>query len=681
MLDAPLERDHVYSVFLCSTSPDTRQKEYPPASIVLGQRRPPHDWLDLLSSSIESVTGQVPALANFDDGEFRGHVCIVVAEMTEPVLSELGQEGFLALRKMLTSAKGVLWITAGGTLECSNPKTGMVTGLMRTLRSENAGIRYATLDLESTHKLYTTEVAGTIAKVFEATFNFEQKPIDIDLEYTERNGQIFIPRVLPDPGTNKALFQNGDHPVVEKQSFHQEDRPLLMETGTAGLLDTLRFVDDLDFEKPLPDDFVEIAPKAFGLNFRDVMIAMGQLNETIMGYECAGVITRIGSKITHLKVGDRVAAMMRGHYANYIRLLGIAVAKVPDDIAFEQATSMPMVFCTAYFSLYDTARLQQGETVLIHAAAGGVGQAAIMLAQLVGAEVYATVGTKEKSRLLMNTYGIPEDHIFSSRNALFVSEIMAATNGKGVDVALNCLSGQLLKATWKCMGVFGRLIEIGKRDIEINSHLDMSGFQGNVSFSAIDLTYMGRFRPAHLASILQKCMQLASEGAIYPVKPITVYPISDIERAFRFMQAGKHTGKVVIRPNEGDIVKVDWYTPMNETLLTSLQVLARRARELFREDSSYIIVGGLGGLGQSLVRWMIDHGAKNLIILSRSGKKHALAAKLSRDLEQADCRVVMPECNITDGALVGRILNDSAKLMPPIRGVIQGAMVLNVSAR
>lgn len=179
-----------------------------------------------------------------------------------------------------------------------------------------------------------------------------------------------------------------------------------------------------------------------------------------------------------------------------------------------------------------------------------------MLAQLVGAEVYATVGSKEKAQLIMDTYGIPEDHIFSSRNAFFATEIMAATNGKGVDVALNSLSGQLFHVTWKCMAMFGRMIEIGKRDIEINTRLEMSGFQGNVSFSAIDLTYMGRFRPAHLTSILEKCMQLASEGKIHAVKPVTVYPISEIERAFRFMQAGKHMGKVVIKPNEDDIVKV-----------------------------------------------------------------------------------------------------------------------------
>ncbi|KAF8849554.1 type I polyketide synthase [Acephala macrosclerotiorum] len=622
MLDAPKERDH------------TKKKEHPPTSIVFGQEKLSQDFLDHLSSSIQSLTGSVPAVARFQEAEVAGKFCIFVAEMDDPILAGLDQDGFLALRQMLTSAKGVLWVTVGGTMESSKPEAAMVTGLVRTLRTENAGIRYVTI-----------ESAATIFKIFESTFDSVLESANIDFEYTERNGQILIPRVLPDPGANKAIIQNGDFPSVEDQAFHQEDRPLLLEVDTAGLMDTMRFVDDLEHGQPLPDDFVEVAPKAFGLNFRDVMIAMGQLNETIMGYECAGVITRVGKSVTHLKVGDRVAAMMRGHYANYIRLLGIAVSKVPDEISWEEATSIPM----------------KGETVLIHAAAGGVGQAAIMLAQLVGAEVYATVGSKEKAQLIMDTYGIPEDHIFSSRNAFFATEIMAATNGKGVDVALNSLSGQLFHVTWKCMAMFGRMIEIGKRDIEINTRLEMSGFQGNVSFSAIDLTYMGRFRPAHLTSILEKCMQLASEGKIHAVKPVTVYPISEIERAFRFMQAGKHMGKVVIKPNEDDIVKV----------------LARRKRDLFRADSSYIIVGGLGGLGQSLSRWMVKHGARNLIILSRSGKKHALAEKLSTNLEQAGCKAIMPACDIKDSILVEQILTKASKSMPPIRGLIQGAMVLN----
>ncbi|KAL4954547.1 polyketide synthase [Aspergillus filifer] len=659
MLDAPREEDHVYSVFLSSIQEDTKEKLYPPMTIIVGDQQP-QDWLELLSYTIKAITGQAPVRACPDE-DVSGKFCIVLSELQKPLLCNLGHKEFIQLREALTKARGVLWVTSGGTMECSNPESGLVTGLFRTLRTENAGIRYATLDLDSTQTPYTFETARTIAQIVDCTFETSLDSTDLDLEYGYRDGQFYIPRVLPDAAANTALTEVAGKLSITEQSFYQEDRPLRMETGTAGLLDTLRFVDDPEYEEPLPADFVEVEPKAFGLNFRDVMIAMGQLNETIMGYECAGVISRVGSEVKHLKVGDRVAAMMRGHYANYIRLLAISVVRIPDDMTFEHAATMPMVFSTAYFSLYDTAHLKRGETVLIHAAAGGVGQAAIMLAQLVGAEVFATVGSRQKAQLLMNTYNIPEDHIFNSRNDSFVDEIKAATKGKGVDVALNCLSGQLLSATWSCMAMFGRFVEIGKRDIETNTRLGMEGFQGNVSFSAIDLTYMGRFRPQHLSDILEKCMVLAAEGKIRAVTPVTVFPISEIEKAFRFMQAGKHTGKVVIKPRPGDVVKA----------------IVPRPPQLLLKDATYIIVGGLGGIGQSLARTMVKDGARYLIILSRSGSKHPNAAELIADLEQAGCRVLIPECDITDADAVRKALDGANADFPPIRGVIQGAMVLN----
>ncbi|KAL4792644.1 polyketide synthase [Aspergillus venezuelensis] len=659
MLDAAREEDHVYSVFLTGMEEQTRQKSYPPITIIVGDQQP-QDWLELLSYTIKAITGQVPARA-FPDEDVAGKLCIVLSELKKPFLSSLGGKEFLELRQTLTKAKAVLWVTSGGTMECRNPEAAMVIGLFRTLRTENAGIRYATLDVDTAQSPYTFETARAIAQIIDQSFETSLNPTDLDLEYSYRDGHFYVPRVLPDAAANATLSEIGGKLSISDQPFYQENRPLRMETGTAGLLDTLRFVDDLQYEEPLPPDFVEVEPKAFGLNFRDVMIAMGQLNETIMGYECSGVISRVGSNVQHLKVGDRVAAMMRGHYANYIRLLGISVAKIPDYMTFEHAATMPMVFSTAYFSLYDTARLQKGETVLIHAAAGGVGQAAIMLAQLVGAKIFATVGSRDKAQLLMDTYNIPEDHIFNSRNNSFVDDIKAATNGKGVDVALNCLSGQLLSATWSCMAMFGRFVEIGKRDIEVNTRLSMGGFQGNVSFSAIDLTYMGRFRPQHLSDILEKCMVLAAEGKIRAVTPVTVFPISEVEKAFRFMQAGKHTGKVVIKPNPGDVVKA----------------IAPRPPYLLRKDAAYIIVGGLGGIGQSLARQMVKDGARYLIILSRSGSKHPKADELIADLEQVGCRVLLPECDITNETAVREALDGTDAVFPPVRGLVQGAMVLN----
>jgi NADPH:quinone reductase-like Zn-dependent oxidoreductase len=353
------------------------------------------------------------------------------------------------------------------------------------------------------------------------------------------------------------MLTMGDEQMPELQPFHQPGRPSRMEVGSPGLLETLQFVDDPDADASLPDDFVEVEPKAFGLNFRDIMVAMGHLKESTMGYECSGVVTRVGKSVaSELKAGDRVCLLMKGHYANLVRVPRETVGKIPDDMPFDIAASFPLVFCTAYYSLYDTARLQEGETVLIHAAAGGVGQAAIMLARLVGAEIFATVGSKEKRDFLVDTYGIPPDHIFSSRNTNFAKLIMAATQGKGVDVVLNSLAGEMLQETWKCVAMLGRFVEIGKRDLELNNHLEMAPFVRNVSFSSIDLTHIMKYKASAMSKVLQQVLKLFEAKKIHAVHSITTFAIADVERAFRFMQSGRHRGKVVIEPRPGDMVKV-----------------------------------------------------------------------------------------------------------------------------
>ena len=532
------------------------QVEYPAVSIVHGTSIPPATWLKSLQSSITNITGQEPTCGPLENCDVQGKICVFLGEIDDSILAHLDSDNFLRIRQLLGSAKGILWVSRGGAMEASRPEASMITGLVRTLRAENSGTRYATLDLDARTDLPTFSIraASAIVDTFKATFDFETE--QLDLEYAERDGLLYIPRVLEDRVNNDNLTASTQVSPPEIQPFYQPGRPLRMHIGTPGMLDTLRFEDDVSTKDPLPSDFVEVEPKAFGLNFRDVMVAMGQLNETVMGYECSGVISRVGSGISNFKVGDHVCTMTKGHYANYIRLPGAIVGHVPHDMPFEKAASLPMVFCTAYYALYDIARLQKDETVLIHAAAGGVGQAAIMLARLVGAKIFVTVGTKEKRAFLTEKYNIPAEHIFSSRDVSFAQGVMAATNGQGVDVVLNCLAGELLQETWNCVGELGRFVEIGKRDLELNNRLEMAPFVRSVSFSAVDLTYLLRSRHQVISRILKHVMELLSEDAIQAVQPITVFPISETERAFRLMQAGKHQGKVVIKPNPEDTVKV-----------------------------------------------------------------------------------------------------------------------------
>ena len=321
------------------------------------------------------------------------------------------------------------------------------------------------------------------------------------------------------------------------------------------------FVDNVEISTTdVPSGMVEVEAKAFGLNFREVMVALGELDEPLKGHECAGVITALGpdTEASGLKVGDRVCALVRGRLASRGRTWWTSVAKLPDDmkIAWEHAASFPAAYVTAYGSLIQIARLQKGESVLVHAASGGTGQAAVNLAQSVGAEVYATCSTKAKRDLLVKTYGINPDHIFSSRDPSFAPAIMAATNGKGVDVVLNSLSGPLLKATWDCVARFGRLVDITKVDIEANRGLETAPFGRCAVYTSFDLLQQTEYRGSLTHEALVECIRIIRERQAPPVHPITSFSITDMATAMRQMQGGAHMGKLVLVPNPGDKVNV-----------------------------------------------------------------------------------------------------------------------------
>jgi NADPH:quinone reductase-like Zn-dependent oxidoreductase len=233
-----------------------------------------------------------------------------------------------------------------------------------------------------------------------------------------------------------------------------------------------------------------------------------------------------------------------------------SVVHIPNDMTFETAASLPTQYVTAYLSLYDIARLQPGESVLIHSATGGVGQAAVMLAQRVGAEVFVTVGSDEKRQFVMEHYGIQPDHILFSRDTSFAGKIMEMTEGRGVDVVLNSLAGALLQESFNCLAPFGRFVELGKRDFELNNSLAMEAFTRAVTFSSVDIITLGERKPMQANRILKHVVKLVAAKEIDAVHPVTVYPLSDVEKAFRLMQAGKHMGKIVLSVTPETLVSV-----------------------------------------------------------------------------------------------------------------------------
>ena len=354
-----------------------------------------------------------------------------------------------------------------------------------------------TLDLDPNLPLSPLKTANIINRLCVSHFGAPDQIQCGEFEYAERNGQIFIPRLsITEPATDFVKYMTIG-PDCATLPFHGNDRRVCLQIETPGLLNTLRWVDQDVATELLGADEVEIEVRAAGVNFRDVLVCLGQLAETQMDTgEYSGIITAVGKELEEkFKAGDRVVAFCNIPYANTVRILGLRVHKIPDEMSFETAASFPCVYTTVYHSLVSVARLHKRESVLIHSAAGGVGQAAIMLAQYIGATVYATVGNEQKKKLIMENFGVPEDHIFSSRSTSFAEGVRRMTSGKGVDVILNSLSGEALRQTCHCIAPFGRFLEIGKKDILSKTRLDMSMFSKNVSFSGIDIMSLMQDQP------------------------------------------------------------------------------------------------------------------------------------------------------------------------------------------
>jgi NADPH:quinone reductase-like Zn-dependent oxidoreductase len=552
----------------------------------------------------------------------------------------------------------------------------LAQGLLRVLRNEYVGRACISLDLDPQQPTWSESSASAIVHITKSCLAGRQDNVSIsaeDSEYAVRDGLVLVPRIYKDATRNKLLVPEAPDwsapDSIPEAPLFQEQRPLSLQVGVPGLLDTLAFNDDAHYKADLDADMVEIKPCAYGFNFRDVMVAMDQLREPTMGVECAGIVTRVGPEAAAqgFAVGDAVMALLLGpSFSSRAQISWHGVAHIPPGIGFNDAASLPLIFATAYVGLVEVARLRHGQSVLIHAAAGGVGQAAIKLAKdYLGAEVYVTAGSQEKRELLMREYNLPAERIFNSRDTSFAPAILAATGGRGVDVVLNSLAGSILQASFDILAPYGHFIEIGKRDLENNSLLAMGTFSQVASFTSLDMLSFLRHRGPDAHRILNEIARLVGQGVIGPVSPVTAYPIRQLSQAFRLLQTGKHIGKVVlsIAPDE------------------QVKVLPRAPTAKLRPDASYLIVGGVGGLGRSIAYWFADHGATNLILLSRSAGDAQKTGSFVSGLREVGCRVVAISCDVSDKADLARALEQCRRdeKLPPIRGVVQGAMVLSDS--
>ncbi|KAI0391303.1 hypothetical protein F5Y17DRAFT_18304 [Xylariaceae sp. FL0594] len=594
-------------------------------------------------------------LATFHNVHNDREVVLVLDELYDNVLTSVDAEEWDALKFLLSAGKRVLWLTKGSQYTVDDPNKALVHGLFRVIRHEDPGAKLTTLDVQSSDDQHLPATSWAVVQVLR-----QIREGKAEEEYAERDGVLHVQRIVPDTAINALKRDEVEGPAPVVKSLFGTETMVQIRAEKVGSLDLMWNENHVEVV-PVEPGFVEVEVMAIGVNFKDVATTMGIVpeNEYMIGCECSGVVKRLGEGVTKFKVGDRVAVMRSGTYANRLQTPVERTHVIPDWMSFEDAATIPLVYMTALYSLFHLGNLQEGMSVLIHSAAGGVGLAAIQLALYKKARIFVTVGTDEKRDFLASTFGIPKSHMFSSRNTRFAEEVMRETGGRGVDVILNSLTGELLDASWRICADGGVMVEIGKRDIVDRNTLAMEPFDRNCSFRAIDLSYTKHVSPAMVEGLLAEIFALVEARHVSAIHPIVEYGFDNVAAALAYIRRGQHIGKIVITNHGGDV-----QVPIRPALRT-LQL---------RPDASYLIVGGLKGLCGSLAIHMARHGARHIIVCNRSGTGDDASARVVRSCLSYGCHITESRGDVSDYEYVRNIFASATERR--IAGVIQGAMVL-----
>lgn len=330
--------------------------------------------------------------------------------------------------------------------------------------------------------------------------------------------------------------------------------PLVLEAGAPGMINKLQFVEDPAAPDLAPTK-IEIKASVWPISSRDISIVLGRMDNAGLGLECAGTISRVGAASNRFTPGGRVLMVHPGAMRSFPRASADSVFKLLQILSFNDAVAGIVPSMAAWYALVQVGRLQHGEKVLIHDAADGTGQMAIKIAKMLGAEIFATVDAEKKRKLIIDL-DIPESHVFYSRDSSFVKGVKRITNDYGIDVILNSLSGQGLRASWECIAPYGRFVNLEKSDIIANSSLPMASFANNVSFASVDLQHITLKNSALVRQLVETALSLVADPEVGGPAPLHFFPVSQIREAFRFMEAGKDTGRTLVTIEPKDVVPV-----------------------------------------------------------------------------------------------------------------------------
>ncbi|OJJ75778.1 hypothetical protein ASPBRDRAFT_38078 [Aspergillus brasiliensis CBS 101740] len=612
--------------------------------MIVSQCEMAHELGGQICSMAEASQLNIPAEA----------MVVVLLEMEQTLLADVSVHDWAHLHAVLVQAKNVLWITRPPVDSPDQiPQHGLVEGFGRALASEDATRKFVTLALDG--HISPARASETIHHLITEIM---RNPVDaVESTYSATHGVIHIPRVMPNDPMDKIVAEATMPLRTEQWPLGNQNNSATAATlhvGPPGRLQQLEYREMAEQKgESVAADEVLIAVQAFGLSPRDALMAAGQLDAVALGSACAGIIQAAGSRTGFLP-GARVCAVGHAMATTQVRISARAVVSIPESWSLAQAAAVPTAVWLAFYALEFVARLAADETVLVHHSVGNsVQRMVVELAIRCRARVIATVPSQRQKAELCSTLGLAEtDVLVVSDDAELVPALSRAVMD-GVDVIVASVTDERMS---QHLAAGGRIADISwGQQQQQQSLLQPLSHRANTSYTRIDMAELLQQRPQRAYHIFQEAM--AEYLGNKPPQP-QVYTAGSETEALQ--QANVMGGAVVMLESSQSI-------PV---------ICATRPRSRFSADASYVIAGGLGGLGRSLARWMASRGARHLVLLSRSGARTAAAQALVQELEGQGVQVATPAVDISQRESLEQALSELARTMPPIRGCIQATVAL-----
>lgn len=588
-----------------------------------------------------------------------GGTFVILLDLSKPFLKGQTPTEWQKLQEIMIHASHVLWVTNKGAFEASDPAMSLSTGFARSLRVEFPELQLVTLDIELAS---TSEAAQSIYNIYSTHLESDVsawKATETEWEFAQRGNAVFVQRAFSH-STGSCYIEDctsSYHPRLTP--FGTKSRALGLRLRTAGMLESLHWADTAAHSKIVGPEEIRVTMQNFSTNPLDLSTINGDSTRgSTLLTEGVGVVVEIGSQVKDFSVGDTVYAFDPTGLAINSNIRVQKAVKIPQGVNITEAVTVPLAYGTALFCLRHIAHMQSDETILIHSAATSVGQAAIALARYVGAgDILVTASTVDERDFLEKQWGISTAKIFLAADFENAPDIVKRTHVRGVDILLNCTFTPALSDICSILAVFGRLVDVGLQETRRTARLETKVLAKNASYTVVDMALLAEAKPALLKEAFTCALDLVADSKVQLLPKIMTYPLNEAKEAFEPSRPGHKVLEVVA----------------DMSLMTQP---SRPAQAKLRHDASYLVVGGTGGIGRVITRYLVQLGATRIITLSPSGNDKAETRQLAGELSRQGVELENVKGTAADFDTLKRIARDSGAR--PVRGVIHAGAVFEV---